>query len=397
MTRFRHGHATHPQWQMALELALAQTQGQATDEPAPAIANLGFLYVTDHYASALPELLGALRQRTGVTHWVGAVAASICASGAEYDDEPALALMMASLPPDSFRMFSGRFPVPAPASRGAVGARHSHTALVHADPALPELAGLVAELSERTATGFLFGALTSGQSDSYTQLADEAVAGGLSGVVFSSTVRLLSRVTQGCTPLAGEHVISACAQHYLQQLDGRPALDVLLEDLGVRLPARSSRDGDAILQALPTERLSQGLFVGLASGDAERTPGFGDYRVRNVVGIDPHNRLLAVADVPSTGDRVVFCTRDRHAARRDLVRILSELRSDIEDEALTVHGALYHSCLARGASLFGTTGVELEVIAQQLGDVPLVGMYGSGEIARDQIYGYTGVLTLFVS
>jgi small ligand-binding sensory domain FIST len=53
--------------------------------------------------------------------------------------------------------------------------------------------------------------------------------------------------------------------------------------------------------------------------------------------------------------------------------------------------------VARGGALFGAAGEELETIRHHLGDVPLVGMYGSGEIARDRIYGYTGVLSLFVA
>src|SRR5690606_41451317 len=68
----------------------------------------------------------------------------------------------------------------------------------------------------------------------------------VSGVAFGPGVRLLSRVTQGCAPLAGEHVISSCESHYIRTLDGRPALDVMLDDLEVPVHARSSRNGDAI-------------------------------------------------------------------------------------------------------------------------------------------------------
>lgn len=50
---------------------------------------------------------------------------------------------------------------------------------MHADPALPDLTELIQELAGRTASGFLFGALTSGAPSAYTQVADEAVAGGL--------------------------------------------------------------------------------------------------------------------------------------------------------------------------------------------------------------------------
>jgi small ligand-binding sensory domain FIST len=34
-------------------------------------------------------------------------------------------------------------------------------------------------------------------------------------------------------------------------------------------------------------------------------------------------------------------------------------------------------------------------VRHALGDVPLVGFFAAGEIARNQLYGYTGVLTVF--
>lgn len=35
-------------------------------------------------------------------------------------------------------------------------------------------------------------------------------------------------------------------------------------------------------------------------------------------------------------------------------------------------------------------------LLQQLGDIPIAGFYANGEIAGVQLYGYTGVLTVFV-
>jgi small ligand-binding sensory domain FIST len=45
--------------------------------------------------------------------------------------------------------------------------------------------------------------------------------------------------------------------------------------------------------------------------------------------------------------------------------------------------------------MFGGDSGELSLIERELGDVPLVGFFGFGEIAHDRLYGYTGVLTLF--
>ena len=36
-----------------------------------------------------------------------------------------------------------------------------------------------------------------------------------------------------------------------------------------------------------------------------------------------------------------------------------------------------------------------DVLGPRLGDVPLVGFFAGGEIARHHLYGYTGVLTVF--
>jgi small ligand-binding sensory domain FIST len=36
------------------------------------------------------------------------------------------------------------------------------------------------------------------------------------------------------------------------------------------------------------------------------------------------------------------------------------------------------------------------MIRETFGDIPLAGFFCNGEISHDQLYGYTGVLTLFV-
>ena len=39
----------------------------------------------------------------------------------------------------------------------------------------------------------------------------------------------------------------------------------------------------------------------------------------------------------------------------------------------------------------------MQIIRHALGDVPMVGFFAGGEIARHHVYGYTGVLTVFVA
>ena len=59
-------------------------------------------------------------------------------------------------------------------------------------------------------------------------------------------------------------------------------------------------------------------------------------------------------------------------------------------------GAIYVSCSGRGGPHFGGPSAELQIVRHALGDVPLAGFFAGGEIAHHHLYGYTGVLTVFV-
>jgi small ligand-binding sensory domain FIST len=113
--------------------------------------------------------------------------------------------------------------------------------------------------------------------------------------------------------------------------------------------------------------------------------------------------------------RMAFCQRSAHAARADLVRICAEIREELEPQEMSlsvaaaladaepgtpspqrrIAGAVYVSCAGRGGPHFGAPSAELQVVRRALGDVPLVGFFAGGEIARHHLYGYTGVLTVF--
>ena len=136
-----------------------------------------------------------------------------------------------------------------------------------------------------------------------------------------------------------------------------------------------------------------------------------DYRVRAVVGIDPSNRALAIGDQLTVGDRLVFCMRDESAARADLIRMCADLREDLEAPAPQLsnlqaagftginsdkqpRGAVYIACTGRGANMFGQSNEELQIIREQLGDIPLIGFFANGEIRGANLYGFTGILML---
>ena len=132
MKLFPFGHATHPQWEMAAGLALAQLRAQMALPDYASAPSLGLLYITDHYAAQAQDILDHLMaELPGVADWAGTVGVGICANNAEYIDEPALAVMLCDLPSNQYRVFSGVAPL-------GIGF-DAHTALVHADSGTPDL------------------------------------------------------------------------------------------------------------------------------------------------------------------------------------------------------------------------------------------------------------------
>ena len=431
MKLFPYGHATHPQWQMAAGLVLAQLRAQRALSGYAHAPTLALLYITDHYAVHAQDILDHLSaELPDITDWSGTVGVGIASNNVEYFDEPALAVMLCELPHDQYRVFSGVSPLP-PASTGRFKA---HTALVHADASTPDVAELIDEMAQRTESGYVFGGLASSRSETvqfalsgHGNVKGQGAAGGvfhggLSGVAFardpSGGMALMSRVTQGCQPVSANHEITACESNVVTGLDGQPALDVMLADLNVSLDrpreallrVRStlvglSRPEDALNDASPAQNYRAGQFGA-------------EVMVRHLVGLDPARKGIAIADVPAVGMKLAFCERNAQAARADLIRVCAEIREELEPEELSLEvasalnaseaestphaarriaGAIYVSCSGRGGPHFGAPSAELQIVRRALGDVPLVGFFAGGEIARHHLYGYTGVLTVFAA
>jgi small ligand-binding sensory domain FIST len=420
MLPFVHAHAMHPQWAVAAALVLAQVRAQlgtrtaASPMAPPPSPTLGVLYITDHHGphaqALLDHLMAGLPE---VTDWVGTVGVGIAATGVEYFDEPALALMLLDVPLDQYRVFSGVSPLPV---GGRVAEFEAVTALVHADASTPDLAGLLPELAQRTRSGSVFGGLASGRGPTvqFAHSSGGAVGGqgaaggvfqgGLSGVAFGPGVGVVTRVTQGCSPVGPTRTVTRAEGHVALALDGQDALGVLLSDLAISLddpqPALA-RLRRTLVGIAPDPLMALGPTLGIGTWARHAGQLDGDAHVRHIVGLDPVRRGVAVADALAEGERLSFCERNPASARADLMRMCAELREDLESPVhgspQVLCGAIYVSCVGRGGAHFGGPSAELQLVRRALGDVPLVGFFASGEIARQQLYGYTGVLTVFVA
>ncbi|MCK5662802.1 MAG: FIST C-terminal domain-containing protein, partial [Thiotrichaceae bacterium] len=297
----------------------------------------------------------------------------------EYFDVAAIAVMLGDFPEDSFSVFSSITQDMSEFSnthKTWCDMTHPKLAIVHGDPRNKQMDQLIFKMSEYLGDGFLVGGLSSARYHPL-QIADTINKGGLSGVLFSSQINVTTRLTQGCSPLGKRHQITETSNNIIIRLDDRPALDVFKEDIGKELAADMDKIAGYIFAALP-----------ILGSD------IGDYLVRNIIGIDPKHKLLAIGDKINPGMSIMFTQRKLDLAQDNFLKMLNKLKKQLKGKK--PKGGVYHSCVGRGKSLFGENSSEVKMIQDVLGEFPMVGFFANGEIYYQRLYGYTGILTLFL-
>ncbi len=373
MTNFRAAAADGAHWGLAAKSCL-QRLG-----PLPAGANLGFVYVTEGFAETLSSILVFLRETTSVERWLGGVGYGVFGPEGETRGGSALAIMIGAVDAEAIRPFSSFDPAdPAGflAEHGTwLAGQTAVTALVHGNPRTPQIALAVADLAT-TGRAFLVGGLTA-VGEVPAQVCGRVGDAPLSGLLMGDGIALATGLTQGCTPIGGNHRITEAVDNVIMQLDGAPALQTLKAEAGDIIARDLKRAAGYIHVAQPIEGSDQP-----------------DYVVRGLLAIDPGHGWLAIGDELAVGERMLFVRRDPKAAQTDLQRMLDGLVKRLAGRP--IQGGVYVSCVSRGPHLFGADGLESEMIRETLGDFPMVGFSAAGEICHDRLYNFTGVLALFL-
>ena len=167
-------------WRDLAEHCLDQLEGP--------VRGTGLLYVTDPLGAEVEDILSYVRERTGLHTWRGAVAPAICATGVEYFDTPAMALMVLDVPDTAAAAFPGE-----PESTDLQVASNAQLAIVHADPRQSAVLDAMPELAKSTGA-YLVGALTSGAAATPLLGAADAPS-GLAGILFTDDVPVATALT----------------------------------------------------------------------------------------------------------------------------------------------------------------------------------------------------------
>ena len=360
--------------------------------------NLGFLYITDKLARDSQSIVELLRAISDVPFWVGVTGAAVFAQSDIYTDKPAASCLLMHIEESDFAMI-GLSQEGYKADMKRLVDTHMDTQAVtshfycHPDAALkPEQA--VQDIYARTVS-FQTGGVAAARG-AHKVFSQNKTDDLLAGCCFSAQVPILSMLSDGFVPIGEDHEITRCKPNMILALDGAPASDVLLNDLHPWLK-QAAPDNEAITASVGS------LLAQLPTLSGSMQLGFRYYKndmsglaIKNFVGCNPQDGWVATTHEVEVGEQVCFVFRDFVELKKDLAKKLMDLRARLQDEDVLdrIKGGIYISHASRLDK--NAPDIEMTLIKEIIGDIPLAGFYSSGEIANDRLYSFTGVLTLFL-
>jgi small ligand-binding sensory domain FIST len=189
-------------------------------------------------------------------------------------------------------------------------------------------------------------------------------------------------VSQGCRPIGDPFVITKAERNVIYELGGVPAV-VQLHNLLISLPTHEQ------------DMVRRGLHLGRVVNEYQEHFEYGDFLIRNVLGIDPESGAIIIGDYVRVGQTVKFHLRDWQSADADLRQMLAAVRKS----GGAPGGALLFTCNGRGTRLFPEPHHDALAIREVLGDIPVAGFFAAGELGpvggRNFMHGFTASIALF--
>jgi small ligand-binding sensory domain FIST len=348
-----------------------------------------FVFLGGDARSASHEILHVVRRVTGARVVVGCSGVGVLTEEREVEGASAAAVLVVHddrlmAHPIAIESLSGGGAELAREIGDSAGATLAEggSLVLLPDPRGFEPAALLGALGEVLGPVPVLGAVAAGTGEPIELCNTETLAGGLAGVAVAGPAPLIG-VAQGCTPIGEPYVITRAERNAIQQIAGRPALEVLREAIKT-VPNAEERIPRA------------GIFAGLAMDPAKSPLERGDFLVRNLMGVDPRTGAVAVAELVRVGQTIQFQLRDAMASREDLQVTLASLRTRLGGRR-PIFGC-YFNCAGRGQGLYGEPDCDVTAIREALGEFPLAGFFGNGELApvgrRNFFHTYTGALLL---
>ena len=236
----------------------------------------------------------------------------------------------------------------------------------------------------------LIGAGTIGDyqlSSSYVFDGRRGTKHALVAAALPSTVQSHTTIMHGCLPVSAFLEITRIEGAVLYELDGRPALDVLLEMAG------QPGGGPA------ADTLSLSLTIGEKHGTLYAPYDESAYVNRLILSANPDEGSVTLFEADfQAGSRIQVMSRDNLLMLESVEKRTQDLLASLDRERPFF--ALYIDCAGRSSAFSGAELEEASLVQSALGpEIPLLGFYSGVEIApllgRSRPLDWTGVLTLF--
>lgn len=351
--------------------------------------------MTPKFFDRAEQVLEILQVHAQIPLLAGCSGNSLIVGTEEIEDDAGIALGLYSLPGAELKgvrftqdqLEAAEEPGYWPTTTG-VNAGENHGWLTFVDPFNLDSEGWLRSWSAAYPHVPVLGGLASGdfaERSTQVYLNGEVFDDGGVAVSIGGDVRLVSVLSQGCTPIGETWTLTRVQQNIIQQIGNRPAYEVLAETV---------QNLDAEEQKKAQGNLLIGLVVNEYLEDFHR----GDFLIRNLLGADPKSGAIAVGALPRPGQTIQFQRRDADAANEDMVELLE--RAERELAGQTIYGACLCSCTGRGFGLFGRRNHDAAMIQKHFGPTGLTGFFCNGEIGpigeKNFLHGFTASLALFV-
>ena len=106
-----------------------------------------------------------------------------------------------------------------------------------------------------------------------------------------------------------------------------------------------------------------------------------DYVMRNIMDMDQETGSMMIGDLVEEGQALRFHVRDGELASQRLTQNLGKYASHLRDRGENVDAMICFNSVARGYRMFEEDNHDAKIIAENLGDIPIVGFFSNGEIA----------------
>jgi small ligand-binding sensory domain FIST len=373
---------------------------------------LALVFASASYASDLPRLLPLLQSQLKSKQWLGCVGGGVVGTdGAgkphELEQAPALSVTLLRLPGAELRPFAidtAQLPDldgPAEPWQDLLQAPGDELAampsmLLLIDPSCPAINDLISGLDYACPQAAKLGGIAGQHSASHGSLlfspcpdqpggvTTGGVTTGAVGCLIGGSWRLDPLVAQGCRPIGPVLEVEQAQRNVVLEVS---------EGSKRHSPVAALQSILTSLSADERELAKNSLFLGVGRSSfslaASQTGNSSAFLVRNLIGIDPRNGAVAVAERMRAGQQVQFQLRDGTTSRQELRQLLERQRQ----QQPTPLAAILFACLGRGQGLYGERDGDVSACRQAFADVPIAGAFCNGEIGpiagSTHLHGYT--------